>query len=170
MTDVFSPEKRSSVMARIRSKDTKPELLIRKALHARGYRFRLHRKDLPGRPDIVLPRYRTVIFVHGCFWHAHANCHLAVMPHSNEAFWAKKLSANRQRDIRNVEDLETMGWRVLIIWECACQKSRLNGLMSLVEDFLHGSIADNRRDIGRDDVTVAGRHGPRCQQGEIAPS
>ncbi len=105
-------------MSRIRGKDTKPEMAVRRYLHARGFRYRLHVKDLPGKPDIVLPRYRTVIFVHGCFWHQHPGCGHAVMPKSNAAFWAAKLRANTERDIRHRARLEELGWRVITIWEC----------------------------------------------------
>lgn len=116
--DRFSPQKRSSVMACVKSRDTGPEKLVRSLLHAMGYRFRLHRKDLPGTPDIVLPRYKTVIFVHGCFWHQHDCCKRAKLPTTNTDFWQKKLTANKKRDARIAEELEKLGWRVLVIWEC----------------------------------------------------
>ena len=96
-------------MGRIRGKDTKPELRVRKALHAAGYRFRLHRKDLPGRPDITLPRHRTVIFVHGCFWHGHEGCKANRIPKTNPEFWSAKIDRNRERDARNRAELEAMG-------------------------------------------------------------
>jgi len=105
-------------MAAIRGKDTKPEMLVRRYLHRAGFRYRLHAKDLPGKPDIVLPKYRAVIFVHGCFWHRHEGCKNAVMPKTNEAFWRKKLEGNVQRDRRNEEKLKKQGWRVLTVWEC----------------------------------------------------
>lgn len=116
--DVFSPEKRSQVMSRIRSKDTKPEKIIRSILHKLGFRFRINRKDLPGKPDIVLPKYKTVIFVHGCFWHQHEGCKIASKPKSNIKFWQDKFSRNIERDKKNQEDLYKMGYRVLVIWEC----------------------------------------------------
>lgn len=116
--DVFSPEKRSQVMSRIRSKDTKPEKSIRSILHKLGFRFRINRKDLPGKPDIVLPKYKTVIFVHGCFWHQHEGCKIASKPKSNSEFWQKKFSRNIERDKNNQEELKSMGYRVIIIWEC----------------------------------------------------
>lgn len=105
-------------MARIRSSDTKPELLVRRMLHAKGLRFRLHRKDLPGRPDIVLPRHRLAIFVHGCFWHQHPGCRLASKPKSRQDYWGPKLAANVERDEKAAEQLRALGWRVVIIWEC----------------------------------------------------
>lgn len=105
-------------MSAIKDRDTKPEVMVRKLLHALGYRFRLQRKDLPGRPDIVLPKYKTAIFVNGCFWHRHKGCKLASTPSSNSAFWQKKFAANVERDVRNYAALQEMGWNVLVIWEC----------------------------------------------------
>ena len=116
--DVFSPEKRSQVMSRIRSKDTKPEKIIRSILHKLGFRFRINRKDLPGKPDIVLPKYRTVIFVHGCFWHQHEGCKIASKPKSSSEYWKVKFTKNIERDKKNQEKLKLMGYRVIIIWEC----------------------------------------------------
>ena len=118
MADVVDRATRSRMMSGIRGKNTKPELLIRKALHAEGLRFRLHRKDLPGRPDIVLPRYRAVVFVHGCFWHRH-DCKLFRLPSSNTAFWDAKLQQNQLVDESTVAKLLAEGWRVAIVWECA---------------------------------------------------
>lgn len=124
MADLLSPERRSWNMSRIRGKDTGPERQLRSMLHRAGYRFRLHRRDLPGRPDIVLPKHRTAIFVHGCFWHRHAGCRLAYEPRSNRAFWRKKFAANVARDARNVAQLGELGWRVLVVWECEIQEPR----------------------------------------------
>jgi len=104
-------------MSRIRYKDTKPEMSVRSLLHALGYRFRLHRKELPGRPDIVLPKHSKIVMVHGCFWHGHA-CRLASNPKSNQGYWAPKIAANRQRDARNAAELARLGWSVLELWEC----------------------------------------------------
>lgn len=118
MADVHSPRVRSRNMAAIRGKDTRPELLIRKALHRRGLRYVLHDRRLPGRPDLVFPRYRTVLFVHGCFWHRHSGCRFATTPASNTGFWQKKLDENVQRDRKVRKQLQLMGWRVLTIWEC----------------------------------------------------
>ena len=105
-------------MSRIRGRDTKPELLVRSLLHRLGYRFRLHRRDLPGTPDIVLPKYQTVIFVHGCFWHRHPGCHYAYTPKSRVHFWKKKFAANVHRDAKTRRALEQAGWQVLVVWEC----------------------------------------------------
>ena len=118
MTDVFSKSKRSEVMSRIKGRNTKPELVVRSLLHRLGYRFRLHRTTLPGKPDIVLPRFKTVIFVHGCFWHRHKDCRFAYTPKSRTDFWLKKLESNEIRDIRVKSDLELLGWRVITVWEC----------------------------------------------------
>ncbi len=115
--DVFTAEKRSLVMSLIRSRDTKPEIAVRRALHALGYRFRLHDKTLPGRPDIVLRRYRLIVEVKGCFWHSH-RCLKGRIPHGNRSYWAPKLAANQVRGRRNARRLRAMGWRVATIWEC----------------------------------------------------
>ncbi|MBF0595387.1 MAG: DNA mismatch endonuclease Vsr [Candidatus Omnitrophica bacterium] len=116
--DHLSKKKRSWNMSRIRSKDTGPEKIVRSFLHRQGFRFRLHVKDLPGKPDIVLPKFKTVIFVHGCFWHRHSRCRLAATPKSNVAFWRQKLDANVTRFKRVSQDLKRAGWRVVVIWEC----------------------------------------------------
>jgi DNA mismatch endonuclease, patch repair protein len=122
MTDIVSSQKRSEMMSGIRGRNTRPELQVRSWLHAGGFRFRLHRKDLPGSPDIVLPRHRVVIFVHGCFWHRHAGCRYATQPATRPEFWAHKFDANVQRDQRNQQALLKAGWRVLIIWECGLRQ------------------------------------------------
>lgn len=109
-------------MSAIKGRDTKPEILLRKLLHSLGYRFRIQRKDLPGRPDIVLPRYKTVIFVNGCFWHRHEGCKYASTPSTNSEFWEKKFAANVERDTRNYAALKEQGWNVVIIWECEVKK------------------------------------------------
>lgn len=118
LADVVSPATRSRMMSGIRGKDTKPELAIRRGLHALGFRYRLHARDLPGKPDIVLPRWRAVIFVHGCFWHGH-DCHLFKWPKTRTEFWRQKITTNRQNDEKAVAALHAQGWRVLIVWECA---------------------------------------------------
>ena len=118
MTDVFSTSKRSEVMSRIRGKDTTPELQVRSIVHRLGYRFRLHARDLPGSPDLVLPRLATVIFVHGCFWHRHRGCRYATTPKSRRAFWQAKFDANVARDTRVSARLRRLGWSVLTVWEC----------------------------------------------------
>ena len=111
-------EQRSRNMSAIKSKNTKPEIAVRKLLHSMGYRFRLHRKDLPGSPDIVLPKYKTVIFVHGCFWHRHENCKYASTPKTRKEFWEKKFRENINRDNLNQANLSLKGWKIIIIWEC----------------------------------------------------
>ena len=117
MADIVSPSKRSQMMAGIRAKNTKPELLVRRALHDRGFRFRLHRTDLAGKPDLYFPKFKSAVFVHGCFWHAH-DCKLFKLPRTNTEFWEEKLMANRKRDQRNLINLETQGVRSIVIWEC----------------------------------------------------
>ncbi len=125
MADVVSQQKRSRMMAAIRGKDTKPEMEIRKALHRQGFRFRLHNRKLPGKPDLTLPRYKAVIFVQGCFWHRH-DCHLFKWPGTRIDFWKEKINANAKRDQENIAALVESGWRVLEIWECALKgKHRL---------------------------------------------
>ena len=118
--DTLTPEERSKRMSLVKSKDTKPELIVRRKLHGMGYRYRLHQRDLPGNPDIVVRKRRQAIFVHGCFWHRHndPNCRLARMPKSKRHFWEPKLAANAERDQRNIAALTEMGWKVLVVWEC----------------------------------------------------
>lgn len=118
MVDRLTPDQRRLNMSRVRAKDTRPEMIVRRLLHSLGFRFRLHCRDLPGRPDIVLPRYRAAIFVHGCFWHGH-DCSLFRMPATRTEFWAAKIAVNRRRDGDAVSGLRDAGWRSLLIWECA---------------------------------------------------
>ncbi|WP_429542679.1 very short patch repair endonuclease [Pseudomonas frederiksbergensis] len=122
--DVVDQATRSRMMAAIRSFNTRPELIVRRFLHAHGYRFRIHQKNLPGKPDIVMPKFRTCIFVHGCFWHHHSGCRYANTPKTRCEFWNEKFLRNVARDIENVEALEIRGWRVLIIWECQLKKGQ----------------------------------------------
>ena len=132
MANLFLPENRSKLMARISSKNTKPEMKVRKFLHARGYRYRLHAKELPGTPDIVLPKYRTVIQVRGCFWHQHS-CPEGRIPKTRRDFWAVKLSKNVQRDQKNDLAIQSMGWSLIIIWECELKSAaKLNDRMEHV--------------------------------------
>jgi DNA mismatch endonuclease (patch repair protein) len=119
MTDTLTPERRSWNMSRIRGSDTGPEKIVRSALHRMGLRFRLHRKDLPGRPDIVLPALHTVVFVHGCYWHRHPGCRFAYSPKTRVEFWQAKFQDNVERDSRQQAELEAAGWRVVIVWECS---------------------------------------------------
>ena len=121
--DLLSKEERSEIMARVRSKNMRPELFVRKLIFALGYRYRLHARDLPGCPDIVFRPRRKIIFVHGCFWHRHANCALARMPKSRLDFWTPKLEGNRKRDEKNKRALHREGWKVLTVWECELKDS-----------------------------------------------
>lgn len=118
LVDHISSERRSWLMSRVRSKNTSPEMRVRRAAHALGLRFRLHRKDLPGKPDLVFPKYRTVMFVHGCFWHRHPHCTKASLPRTRAEYWSQKFAQNMQRDADVSERLRILGWRVLTIWEC----------------------------------------------------
>ena len=118
MIDHVSKAKRSAIMKAVGTENTGPEMTVRKALHRLGYRFRLHRKDLPGSPDIVLPKYKTVIFVHGCFWHRHKGCKKATTPKTNTEYWQAKFRQNVDRDKRNKRALEALGWRVVVVWQC----------------------------------------------------
>ncbi len=119
--DRLTKEHRSWNMSRIKGKNTKPELIVRKMMHGMGYRFRLHRQDLPGCPDIVLPKYGTVIFVHGCYWHRHKGCRLAYIPKTRVEFWTKKFEGNVKRDRKHRVELKKLGWNVGVIWECETQ-------------------------------------------------
>jgi DNA mismatch endonuclease (patch repair protein) len=130
MTDTVPAEVRSRIMSSIRSKDTRPELYVRQSLHSAGYRFRLHRRDLPGRPDVVLPRFRTAVFVNGCFWHGH-DCKRGHRPASNITFWAEKVDRNIRRDRSSAAALEAEGWRVVTIWECSLNADTETLLSSL---------------------------------------
>lgn len=118
LVDIVSPERRSYIMGLIRSKDTKPEVIVRSACHAMGLRFRLHRKDLPGSPDLVFPKFRLCLFVHGCFWHRHPGCQYAYTPKTRAEFWASKFIRNQERDLKVQEALQALGWRIEVVWEC----------------------------------------------------
>jgi DNA mismatch endonuclease (patch repair protein) len=118
MADKLSPEARSANMSRVRNKNTKPELVVRSALHRAGYRFRLHRRDLPGSPDIVLPKWKTAVFVHGCFWHGHEGCRRSKLPATRTDFWQAKVTRNQQRDHAAQEELASLGYQVVTLWEC----------------------------------------------------
>lgn len=133
MVDTVSREKRSEVMALVKQKDTKPELRVRRYLHANGLRYSLHRKDLPGKPDIVLSKYKVVVFVHGCFWHGHKSCKLGRIPKSNVEFWNNKIEGNARRDLENKAKLMTLGWKVIVIWECEAKPEGLHRLVTLIK-------------------------------------
>jgi DNA mismatch endonuclease (patch repair protein) len=135
MTDVFSKEKRSWIMSRVKGRDTKPEILVRSFVHRMGYRFRIHGRDLPGNPDIVLPRHRKVIFVHGCFWHGHNRCPRSKRPTTNKSFWNKKLDGNIKRDRRFRRALLLKGWRILVVWQCETREP--DRVLRKLERFLH---------------------------------
>lgn len=138
--DIVTQEQRSRMMSGIRSKDTKPERIVRSTLHRMGYRFRLHRRDLPGRPDMVLPRHQTVLFVHGCFWHRHPGCKFAYSPKTRTAFWENKFAQNVKRDRAAIRKLRRSGWRVIVIWEC-----KTRDLMALTQHLR------SRLEPGKDD-------------------
>ena len=146
--DIWSKQKRSAVMSKIRGKDTKPELIIRRYLYSRGYRYRKNVKGLPGTPDIVLPKYKIIIFVHGCFWHGHElDGHI---PHSNSDFWRKKIEQNRNRDKQNKEKLKKMGWKVMTIWECQLKPAtRTNTLLEMEYHINHSYLEQFSRKISR---------------------
>lgn len=120
--DIWSKKKRSQVMSKIRSKNTRPEKVLRSALFRLGYRYRIHAKQLPGKPDLVLPKYHTVIFVHGCFWHQHKDCREGRVPSTNSEFWKDKLNRNSERDAANIKHLKKLKWQVLTIWECEIER------------------------------------------------
>ncbi len=130
MADTHSKEVRSYNMSQIRGKDTKPEEIVRKYLFSKGLRFRKNDKRYPGHPDIVLPKYKTIVFIHGCFWHLHEGCKYAVMPSSNKEYWEKKLYGNKARDIKVKTALEGAGWNVLIVWECELKKDARNSTLN----------------------------------------
>jgi len=136
MTDVFSKKKRSEVMACIKSKNTMPELVIRKALFANGFRFRVHNKKLPGMPDIVLPKYKAVIFINGCFWHGHKNCKYFRLPMTRTSFWKNKIESNRARDKRNARALRYMNWKVFTLWECKIKNTYADPARSVIRKLL----------------------------------
>lgn len=135
MSDIFSSQKRSDIMSKISGKNTKPEILVRKFLFSKGFRYRINVKTLPGKPDIVLPKYKTIIFVNGCFWHGH-NCKKGKLPSSNTDFWKEKISNNKSRDAKNSDLLVKLGWKVIIIWQCEISKidNRIKILNKLLED------------------------------------
>lgn len=151
MADIVDSQTRSRMMAGIRGKDTQPELVLRRALHGHGFRYRLHARDVAGRPDLVLKKYRAIIFVHGCFWHRHENCRLATTPATRPEFWADKFAANVARDRAVQESLLAEGWRVATIWECAlCKPHMVDTAAGFVRDWLFSE--GSRLDIGEADL------------------
>lgn len=137
MADRMNKEQRHKCMSRIKSKDTKPELIVRRYLHAHGYRYRINVKRLPGTPDIVLRKYRTAIFINGCFWHGHEGCKYFVMPKSNTPFWEKKIERNKQRDIEKRIQLRHLGWHTIIIWECELLPKNRHTTLQALEQTLN---------------------------------
>ena len=131
--DIWDKGKRSEVMSKIRSKNTKPELILRKALFARGFRYRVNVKNLAGKPDIVLPKYKTIIFLHGCFWHRHDGCKYAYTPKTNTKFWVDKITSNSERDKASVNKLTDLGWNVIVIWECEIRHKYKHNLTPLID-------------------------------------
>ena len=139
--DIISEERRSWNMSRIKGKDTKPELVVRSILHKMGYRFRLHRKDLPGTPDIVLPKYKTVIFLHGCFWHRHKGCKYAYTPKSRVKFWKNKFAETVKRDKQHLKQLKENGWEVFIVWECETKDmDKLKKIINKITQGINGVL------------------------------
>ncbi|MGN6566794.1 MAG: very short patch repair endonuclease [Flavipsychrobacter sp.] len=136
MADVHDKATRSYNMSQIRGKDTKPEMLVRKFLHARGFRYRLHAKELPGKPDIVLPKYKTVIFIHGCFWHGHEGCKYYVIPSTRTEWWLDKINRSKQNDVKNKLLLKNMGWLVIEIYECELKKNLFTTIMQSIITWL----------------------------------
>jgi DNA mismatch endonuclease (patch repair protein) len=132
MVDIMSKEKRSLLMSRIKAEGTTPELAVRRYLHGQGLRFRLHSNKLPGRPDLILPKYKTVVFVHGCFWHQHEGCPHGHLPKSNQGYWNEKLRKNVERDKANTHLLVSLGWSVEVVWECEISEERLDCLVATI--------------------------------------
>jgi DNA mismatch endonuclease (patch repair protein) len=130
MADVHSKATRSYNMSMIKGKDTKPEMLVRRFLHAHGYRYKLHAKKLPGRPDIVLPQYKTVIFINGCFWHGHKNCKYFVVPKTRTEFWLNKINGNIANDKRKKAALKKLGWKIITLWECQLKPARVEATLN----------------------------------------
>lgn len=135
MPDVFDPEKRREIMQSVKTKNTAPEIKLRSLLHRNGFRFRVNRRDLPGKPDIVLPKYKAVIFVHGCFWHGH-DCRRGQRPQTNIDFWNQKINKNIDRDKNEISLLEKLGWRVWVVWECEIKKKNEEVLLTRLKEFL----------------------------------
>ena len=132
MTDVHNKKTRSYNMSQIKATNTKPELLVRKFLHSNGFRYSLHNKKLPGKPDIVLTKYKTIIFVHGCFWHGHENCKYFVVPKTRTKFWLNKITANKANDEKTVKALRKDGWKVIIVWECKLKPGKIEKTLSVL--------------------------------------
>jgi DNA mismatch endonuclease, patch repair protein len=168
--DTFSPEKRSEIMRRVRSADTRPEIIVRKMLHRAGFRFRLKNSCLPGKPDIVLPKYRAAIFIHGCFWHRHKGCKEAAMPASNRTYWRAKFERNTKRDLRVQGELQRLGWRVFTVWECQLSPRKTERLRGRITEFLdrmvcHKSSSSRHfRPMTKGSLAVGAKHGSQMHR------
>ena len=143
MMDIVDKQTRSRMMAGIKSKDTQPEMRVRRFLHAKGFRYRLHDRTLPGAPDICLPRYRVVIFVHGCFWHRHKGCSLSYVPATNKERWLPKFQKNVERDRKNIKALISAGWKVIVLWECGLRRNE-SALLDWLPDAIRNEYGSNR--------------------------
>ena len=143
MADIVSPEKRSQMMASIKGKNTKPEIAIRKALHRMGFRYKLHDKTLPGTPDLVFPKYKAVLFIHGCFWHGH-NCNLFKLPSTRPDFWMDKITRNQYVDQKNISDLNYRNWRTATIWECSIRKNAKYDVSEVIKIFTQWLVSDKK--------------------------
>lgn len=145
MADIFTKQERSRIMSKITGKETKPEILVRKYLFAQGFRFRKNAKELPGKPDIVLPKYKAIIFVHGCFWHGHKGCNKSALPSTNTKFWKEKISKTVERDKMKENELEKIGWNVLTVWQCGLVNmiEREDSLSNLSKTLLKNQIKKN---------------------------
>jgi DNA mismatch endonuclease (patch repair protein) len=140
MPDVHTKEQRSFNMSRIKGKDTKPEMLVRKYLHAQGFRYKLHDKTLPGKPDLVLPKYKTVLFVHGCFWHGHTNCRYFKIPQTRTEWWTEKINKNIANDLNAIKMLKKEGWKIITLWECDLKSDKINNTLTDTLSLLKSSL------------------------------
>lgn len=139
--DIFSKSARSEIMSKVLAKNNKLEISVRKYLFSKGFRYRKNVEEMPGKPDIVLPKYKTIVFIHGCFWHGHENCDAATLPTSNIDYWTKKIKSNEDRDLRNKQMLRNSGWKIIIVWECEVKsKNRDKRFVKLVQEIQNKSI------------------------------
>jgi DNA mismatch endonuclease, patch repair protein len=154
VADIFSTKKRSKIMASVQGTETKPEITVRKFLFSKGLRYRKNSKILPGKPDIVLAKHKTVIFVNGCFWHGHKNCEASTLPKSKVEYWSKKIGSNIERDKRNIRALKRMGWKVIVVWECQIKKMIKESNSKLISSILKPSIHSDKK-TRRGGITIA---------------
>jgi DNA mismatch endonuclease (patch repair protein) len=174
--DIWDKKKRSEMMSRIRSEDTRPEKALRKALFAEGYRYRTHYGKLPGKPDIVLPKHKTAIFVNGCFWHGHENCKFHRMPKSNVEYWEKKIAKNKERDKRNMSGVASEGWKVIVVWECEISKKNMRsviaGIMAMMSEKSAGYVLKIYEEVEGEIAKVSEEtffYGQSGNKGDCAP-